>query len=385
MTPHNHDTASPDLTQETFQELLQEKLRAAVRMTLMTILEEEVEAYLQAGRYERTPNRQDRRNGHYSRNLGTGVGQIDDLSVPRTRNGHRTQVFKRYKRRQQELDTAICEMFVSGASTEQVGQVMESLTGKSVSPATVSRTFHTLDAEYKAWKERPLSDRYLYVYADGTYFTVIYDDTGHKMPILAVLGINLQGEKEVLGFTTGDRENQHAWNDLLDDLKRRGLQKVDLWISDGNQATINAIETRFPDSQRQRCVLHKIQNVLGYMPKKQQTEVKPELKAIFYNESLEKAQQELAAFCAKYQSSYPNAIACLQRDIDACLTFYRFPKQHWRTIRTNNPMERLFSEVKKRSHKMAAAFRNEGSCELLFYAVSRTLNFQRIPMPRSRP
>ena len=155
-------------------------------------------------------------------------------------------------------------------------------------------------------------------------------------------------------------------------------------ISDGNQATINAIETRFPDSQRQRCVLHKIQNVLGYVPNKQQKEVKPELKAIFYNESLEKAQQELAAFCAKYQSLYPNAIACLQRDIDACLTFYRFPKKHWRTIRTNNPIERLFSEVKKRSHKMAAAFRNEDSCELLFYAVTRTLNFQRIPMPRSR-
>lgn len=384
MTPHNHDTASPDLTQETFQELLQEKLRAAVRLTLATVLEEEVEAYLQAGRYERTPKRQDRRNGYYKRGLGTGVGQIDELPVPRTRKGHQTQLFKRYKRRQQELDTAICEMFVSGASMEQVGQVVESLTGQAPSPATVSRTFHTLESEYQAWKERLLADHYLYAFADGTYFTVIYDDTGQKMPILAVLGINHQGEKEVLGFTTGDRENQHAWNDLLDDLKQRGLQQVDLWISDGHQATMNAIDSRFPNSRRQRCVLHKIQNVLGYIPKKQQEAVKPELKAIFYHESLEKAQQELVAFQAKYHSLYPNAVACLQRDIEACLTFYHLPEKHWRTIRTNNPIERLFSEVKKRSHKMAAAFRNEDSCLLLFYAVTRTLNFQRIPMPRNR-
>ncbi|MCB0130589.1 MAG: IS256 family transposase [Caldilineaceae bacterium] len=384
MTPHNHDTASPDLTQETFQELLQEKLRAAVRLTLATVLEEEVEAYLQAGRYERTPQRRDRRNGYYSRGLGTGVGQIDELPVPRTRKGHRTQLFKRYQRRQQELDAAICEMFVSGASMEQVGQVMESLTGQAPSPATVSRTFHSLESEYKVWKERQLSAHYHYAFADGTYFTVIYGDKGHKMPILAVVGINLQGEKEVLGFTTGDRENQHAWNDLLDDLKERGLQQVDLWISDGHQATMNAITSRFPNAQRQRCVLHKINNVLGYIPKQQQTVVKPELKAIFYHDSLEKAQQELAAFCVKYESLYPSAVACLQRDIDACLTFYCFPETHWRTIRTNNPIERLFAEVKKRSHKMAAAFRNEDSCLLLFYAVTRTLQFKRVSMPRNR-
>ncbi len=131
MAPQKDDTASLEMTQETFQELLQEKLRAAVRLTMATILDEEVEAYLQAGRYERTPKRQDQRNGYYSRGLGTGVGQIEHLPVPRTRKGYRTELFQRYQRRQRELDTAICEMFVSGASTEQVGQVMASLTGQT--------------------------------------------------------------------------------------------------------------------------------------------------------------------------------------------------------------------------------------------------------------
>lgn len=385
MTPRTDDTANVAMAQETFQRLLQEKLRNAIRLTLTTVLNEEIEAYLRAGRYERTPDRQDQRNGYYTRGLGTGLGQIEALPVPRSRKGYRTQLFERYQRRQKELDTAICEMFVGGVSTEKVGQVVESLTGKPASASTVSRTFHTLEREYAVWKERALSPHYLYCFADGTYFTVIYGEEGHKMPILAVIGINPQGEKEVLGFTTGEKENQHAWQDLLADLKRRGMKDVDLWVSDGNQATMNAISHHFPQSQRQRCVLHKMENVLGYIPKKQQEAVKPELKAIFYHESLEQAQQELVAFCAKYESLYPNAVECLKRDIDACLAFYHFPKAHWRSIRTNNLIERLFSEVKKRSRKMAAPFRNENSCLLLFYAVMRTLKFQRISMTGSRP
>lgn len=385
MTPQSNDTASLAPTQETFHEMLQEKLRAAIRLTMATVLEEELEAYLQAGRYERTPNRRDQRNGYYSRGLGTGLGQIDALPVPRSRNGYQTQLFERYQRRQKELDTAICQMFVGGVSTEKVGEVVASLTGKPASASTVSRTFHTLETEYAAWKARTLSAHYLYCFADGTYFTVIYGEDGHKMPILAVVGINTQGEKEVLGFTTGEKENQHAWQDLLADLKQRGVQKVDLWISDGNQATMNAIDHHFPDARRQRCVIHKIDNVLGYVPKSHQDALKLELNAIFYHDSLEQAQQELAAFCAKHQPTYPNAVACLNRDIDACLAFYNFPKEHWRSIRTNNLIERLFSEVKKRSHKMAAPFRNENSCLLLFYAVMRSINFQRISMPRSRP
>jgi transposase-like protein len=122
-------------------------------------------------------------------------------------------------------------MFVFGASTTRVGQVVETLTGTHPSASTVSRVFHTLEAEFEAWKNRPLATHYVYVFADGTYFTVIYDAEGQKMPVLAVVGINPAGEREVLAFTVGERENQGAWEDLLEQLKTRGVQQVDLWIT----------------------------------------------------------------------------------------------------------------------------------------------------------
>jgi len=385
MTPTHEDKGPEELGQDEFQSLLKEKLRMAIRMTMIAVLEEEIEAYLKAAPYQRTCRRQDERNGHYTRNLGTSLGQIEALPVPRARNGFRTKLFQRYKRRQTELDEAIGEMFVKGISTRQVGQVVAGLTGSQPSAATVSRVFHTLNDEFETWKVRKLAERYVYIFADGTYFSIIYDGAGCKMPILALIGVDLEGNKDVLGFTVGERENQGAWEDLLEDLKTRGVQTVDLWISDGNQATINAIERKFPNSQRQRCVLHKMKNVLSYIPQKKQAELKPELRAIFYQDSREAADQTVVAFCEKYRPTYPTAVACLERDLEACLTFYSFPKQHWRSIRTNNAIERMFLEVKKRSKKMAAAFRNENSCLLLFYAVTRTLKFRRIRMPDGFP
>ena len=383
MAPKQEDTTLQPLSQSEFQSLLQEQVRMAVRLTLVTILEEEVNALIGALPYQRTPDRRDYRNGHYTRDLETTVGLIEDLSVPRMRNGHQTQLFDKYKRRRAELDDAISDMFIGGVSTAKVGGVIESLTGSKPSPSTVSRVFHTLEGEYEAWKTRPLDECYEYAFADGTYFTVIYDREGHKMPILAAVGINATGEREVLGFAIGDRENQQAWEDLFDDLKARGVKHVRLWITDGNQATLNALEVKFSDSQRQRCVRHKMENVLSYVPKKQWAQVRPELKAIFYQEDREKADQEVAAFRAKYESVYPSAVACLNRDLEACLTFYAFPKTHWRTIRTTNVIERLYNEVKRRSHKMATAFRNENSCLLMFYAVIRSLKLRRISMPKS--
>lgn len=368
-------------SQEAFEQLVKERLQYAVRTALISVLEEEVTAFIGAKPYERNEKRRDQRNGHYTRHLDTSVGLLPDLPVPRTRGGYQTQLFERYHRRRDELDSAIGEMFVKGVSTAKVGEVIETLTGSHPSASTVSRVFHTLESEYEQWKQRPLVERYAYAFADGTYFSVIYNGEGCKMPILAVVGITTTGEKEVLAFRVGDRENQQAWEDLLDDLKARGVKEVGLWITDGGQAMLNAIRLKFATSQRQRCVMHKMDNVLSYVPQKQREQIEPELKALFYQKSRQEADQAVAAFIEKYQRVYPTAIECLQRDLDACLTFYSFPKEHWKTIRTNNVIERLFGEVKRRSHKMATAFRNEGSCVLLFYAVIRSLKFNKLTMP----
>ncbi len=301
--------------------------------------------------------------------------------MPRTRGGFQTQLFERYQRRQPEVDSAIGEMFTQGVSTRQVGEVMRDLTGVQPSASSVSRVFHKLEDEFTAWKQRKLAPHYVYCFADGTYFSVIYNHEGCKMPILAVIGIRPDDVREVLAFSVGDRENTDAWKMLLDDLKNRGVERVDLWITDGNSAMLNAVEAKFPQVRRQRCVLHKMKNVLGYVPKQQHALVAPELKAIFYQDSRTEAEQVLAAFCAKYEKTYGTAVECLRRNVDACLTFYDFPRIHWRTIRTTNVIERLFEEVKKRSHKMSAAFRNEDSCLLMFYAVIRGLNFKKVTMP----
>ena len=385
MAPRANHKPLDNEGQGLIQEILHERLKLSIQYTFITVLEEEVEAFLNAARYQRTPNRRGHRNGHYERDLVTTLGLIEDLPVPRTRNGFRTELFERYQRRQADLDEAICEMFVRGVSTAQVGQVVEALTGINPSPSTVSRVFHSLEDDFENWKQRKLEQHYRYAFADGTYFTVVYDQEGCKMPILAVVGIDEDGKRDVLAFSVGERENQAAWEDLLENLRSRGVATVDLWVTDGNRAMMNAIENKFPGSGRQRCIKHKMENVLGYIPEKHHELVRPELKAIFYQSSREKADQEVAAFVARYRQVYPTAIECLQRDLEACLTFYAFPEKHWRYIRTTNIIERLFGEVKKRSHKMAAAFRNENSCLLMFYAVIRSVRLRRITVTAKNP
>ena len=144
---------------------------------------------------------------------------------------------------------------------------------------------------------------------------------------------------------------------------------------------LNAIQNKFPQAQRQRCMKHKMENILAYIPKRQQDQVRLELKAIFYQDNRQEADQVADRFIEKYAAIYPSAIACLKRDWEACLTFYSFPDEHWKFIRTNNVIERMFGEVKKRSKKMASAFRNENSCLLMFYAVIRNLKLRRISVP----
>jgi putative transposase len=281
MTRQKNDTQDENESQASFEAMLRKKLQQAVRVALISVLEEEVDVFIGAMRYERSDQRQDYRHGHYTRSLDTSVGHINDLPVPRTRAGYQTQVFERYHRRRTDVDQTIGEMFIGGVSMTRVGEVVETLTGTKPSASTVSRVFHTLESEYEQWKTRKLSERHLYAFADGTYFTVIYNGEGCKMPILAVVGIAETGEREVLAFSVGDRENEQAWKDLLEDLKQRGVKAIDLWVSDGNQAMLNAITKKFPDSARQRCVVHKMDNVLSYVPTKQQEQLKPELKALF--------------------------------------------------------------------------------------------------------
>lgn len=210
MTRQKNDTQEGNESQASFELLVREKLQQAVRTALISVLEEEVAAFIGAVRDERSEQRRDDRNGHYARSLDSSVGHLDDLPVPRTRGGYQTQVFERYHRRRSDVDQTIGEMFIGGVSMTRVGEVVETLTGTKPSASTVSRVFHTRESEYEHGKTRHLCDHYVYAFADGTSFTVIYDGEGCKMPILAVVGIAQTGEREVLAFRVGDRENEQA-------------------------------------------------------------------------------------------------------------------------------------------------------------------------------
>jgi len=189
MTHQKTKTHDGNESQASFEAMVREKLQQAVRTALMSVLEAEVDAFIGAVRYEHTEQRHDYRNGHYRRGLDTSLGHISDLPVPRTRHGYQTQLFERYHRRRTDLDQTIGEMFIGGVSMARVGDVVVTLTGSKPSASTVSRVFHTLESEYEQWKTRKLAERYVYAFADGTYFTVIYNEQGCKMPILAVVGI----------------------------------------------------------------------------------------------------------------------------------------------------------------------------------------------------
>jgi len=226
----------------------------------------------------------------------------------------------------------IGDMFVQGVSQARVGVILETLNGVKPSPSTVSRVFHTLEEEYQQWKTRMLPEHYSYVFADGTFFSVIYDDEGQKTPVLGLFGITPEGKREVIAMMIGQSESRDAWGNLLDDIKSRGVKQVDLWITDGNQTMIDAINQRYPDSLRQRCVKHKMQNILAHVPDKQADSVGQEFMAIFYQKNREKADLQATAFREKHRAAYPEAIACMNRDWEACLTFYRFPEHHWSRV-----------------------------------------------------
>src|SRR5690349_2360619 len=167
MTRQKNDTHDGNESQAPFELMLREKLQQAVRTALISVLEEEVDAFIGALRDERSEHRRDDRNGHYTRSLDSSVGHIDELPVPRTRSGYQTQVFERYHRRRPDVDQTIGELLIAGVSMTRVGEVVETLTGSKPSASTVSRVFHTLEGEYEQWKTRQLCEHYVYAFADG--------------------------------------------------------------------------------------------------------------------------------------------------------------------------------------------------------------------------
>jgi putative transposase len=366
--------------QEEFRQHLRRLAVSAVQVLLEQVMCEKLEQCLGASWGECTPARRGYRNGSYTRDLVTPTGRIEDLKVPRDREGaFQTQVFERYNRNAPEVAEALTQMFVSGVSTHKVGEVAEKLIGVAPSSSAVSRLNRTLTEQYEDWRERPLQPHYRIVYLDGIHFTVRHGDKTDATMILTALGVDLEGSREVLVFRASSEESKDGWSALLQELRRRGTTQIDLIVTDGHDGLLAAVADLFPATLRQRCLVHKQRNVMSSVPKREQQEVMADLKGIWQQEKKEDALLNLGAFKAKYSKRYPEAVRSLCEDEAHLLTFFAFPQVMHRYIRSTNAIESLFSNVRSRTDQIDA-FTTETSCLSIVWAVIQDIRLPKIPV-----
>jgi putative transposase len=258
-----------------------------------------------------------------------------------------------------------------------VGKVAEKLLG--VAPSAVSRLNRTLTEQYEAWRERRLLPHYRIVYLDGIHFTVRHGTHTDATMILTALGVDLEGNREVLAFRACAEEDKDGWSCLLQDLRNRGVTEVDLLVTDGHDGLLAAVSALFPATLRQRCLVHKQRNVMNAIPKREQAEVVTELTGIWKQEKKEDALLNLAAFKAKYRLRYPEAVRSLSEDEAHLLTFYAFPPVMHRYIRSANAIESLFSNVRQRTDQIDT-FTTETSCLTIVWAVMQDIRLPKIPV-----
>jgi transposase-like protein len=311
--------------------------------------------------------------------LVTPTGRIEDLQVPRDREGEfHTQVFEHYNRNAPEVAEALTQMFVSGVSTHKVGKVAEKLMGVAPSASAVSRLNQTLTEQFETWRQRGLTAHYRVIYLDGVHFTVRHGEQADSTIILTALGVDLEGSREVLALRACAEENKDGWGCLLQDLRTRGVTEIDLIVTDGHDGLLSAISSLFPVTLRQRCLVHKQRNVMNAIPHREEKEVIAELAGIWKQEKKEDAQLNLAAFKAKYLKRYPEAIRSLMEDEEHLLTFSAFPQVMHRYIRSTNAIESFFSNVRQRTDQIDA-FTTETSCLTIVWAVMQDIRLPKIP------
>lgn len=372
------DHTMPDAQE--FRQRLRNLAVSAIRVVIEEVMREELEQCLGAAWGELTPERKGYRNGTYTRDLATSSGPIQDLEVPRDREGtFHTQVFDRYNRYESQVAEGLTEMFVAGVSTQKVGEVAQTLMGVAPSASAVSRLNQTLTQQFETWRERPLQEHWRIVYLDGVYFTARHGDQTDSTVLLTALGVDLEGNKEVLALRACAEESKDGWSCLLQDIRQRGATQIDLIVTDGHEGILSAVAALFGATPRQRCVVHKQRNVMNAIAHRERKEVNTELSGIFKQEKKEDALLNLAAFKAKYQKRYPEAIRSLCEDEEHLLTYYDFPQVMHRYIRTTNAIESFFSNVRQRTDQIDT-FTTETSCLTIVWAVMQDIRLPRIPI-----
>jgi transposase-like protein len=329
---------------------LRELVRESVEQTLNAMLDAEADAQCGAKRYERTPERLDTRAGHYDRKLLTSSGEVT-LQVPRLRKlPLETEIIERYRRRESSVEEALIQMYLAGVSVRRVEDITEALWGQRVSPSTVSDLNQKIYATIDAWRRRPIEGEYAYVYLDGIWLKRSWGGEVRNIAVLVAVGVRSDGYREILGVAEGTKEDLESWRNFLRYLKERGLKGVRLFISDKCLGLLEALGEFYPEARWQRCMVHWYRNVFTVTPRGRRKEVAAMLKAIHGQEDREAAREKAEAVAQKLEAmKLSQAAAIVREGVEETLSYMAFPREHWTRIRTNNMLERLMREIRRRT------------------------------------
>ena len=346
-------------------------VRSTVEETLNQLLDAEADRLCNAQKHERSPDRVDTRAGHYERSLQTQAGRVK-LKMPKLRNRtFETAIIERYKRRESSVEEALIEMYLAGVSVRRVEDITEALWGTKVSPGTLSNLNKKVYKNIEAWRMRPIEGDYAYVYMDGMVLKRTWAGEVRNVSILAAIGVGRDGHRRVLGIAEGVKEDKAGWAGFLKYLKDRGLKSPKLVVSDACTGLLEALGEFYPDARWQRCTVHYYRNAFGMVPRSKVRDVADMLKAIHAQEDLEAALEKSCLVVEKLKLMKLPKVACwVEETIQETLAYYHFPKEHWRRIRTNNPLERVLKEIRRRT-KVVGAFPDGQSALMLAAARLR--------------
>ena len=357
--------------EDKIQQHLGELVRGTVEETLNSLLDAEADQLCNAARYERTEARKDTRAGHYQRNLHTKAGKVT-LNVPKLRvQKFETAIIERYRRRETSVEEALIEMYLAGVSVRRVEDITQALWGTRVSPGTVSNLNKKIYGRIEKWCNRPIDDSFAYVYLDGIVLKRTWADEVRNVSVLVAIGVDSEGFRHVLGVREGAKEDKAGWSGFLRHLKKRGLKNVQLVISDACLGLMESLGDFFPEAKWQRCIVHFYRNVFTVVPKGKVKSVARMLKAIHASEDKQAAREKAEVVIEKLLSQkLVQAAQVVREGIADTLTYYDFPDAHWRRIRTNNPLERILREVRRRT-RVVGAFPDGNSALMLVAARLR--------------
>jgi putative transposase len=345
--------------------------REGAKVILGVALEEEVYDFLQRRRYEHGGSHNGYRNGHRRRKLTSGAGEIE-VEMPRvsdTQETFHSRLVEVWQRRSRLLEEIIPLLYVEGLSTRDFKRALGPLWGDSgLSRSSISRANQSLKESFDSWRRRDLSlEDIIYLFLDGIYLGV-RTNSRKKEAILIAHGVDRKGQRVLLHLSLGVSEGTDSWKAVFEDLVERGLKAPQLFITDGNPGLVKAINDVWPQVPRQRCVIHRLRNVLARVPKSKQDEIRKALNPIFYAACLEDAKSEAQSFLSRYARDLPTACEVLVKGLEECLTFYRFPESNWKFIRTSNVLERTFREVKRRTN-VIGRFPTEISALMMVFGI----------------